>query len=609
MMGKTIYRFLWVALCIAATLSCAKEEVLEPQRLPEPKVMVSDLGNTSFKVSWDAVTDAGSYTYTFNGGEEITTKDRSVSFAELQPNTEYVFAVRTDAGINGNHTASGYVTLHVVTDERGVLEKPEPELVAAYKSRTIFTWKAVRGADSYEYEVGDYTGVLTSCSVDLSGFEGSTEYVFRIRAVSHDEYTDSSPYAELTFTTRPDDDDIPQIIMDIRETGSDYTRFNIYAVPDFRYLYFAVPASYFVGHSDEEVQNTYLGYVLEAIEDAGYTIEAGISYYASFGSATYTEYPLYPEMSYYVVAFGIDAKGKITTPLYKMPAKTLANSTPSEPDVPGPDWFTQRLYHGTFGQYNPSNCLFLGWAGQDVASMKYILTSTSSFNNFFGGSVENFRAYVEENGEALDEENLARLNSEGLATRIALDAATSYTLGGLAAKADGTAAFAVSTLATKATSTTYDWLFLNLGTAEGQPSESVLAGRVSIGFDPEESLNLQLGGGRYYFCKSSEIAGMLVSEIPGIIAGKGTDFTESQIEMINMTGSVDMSFTSLEPGTSYSLLVSVTSVNGDEVTRYMSASTKAAVAAKAAGTGVSGTPEVRFEVGSPKILDIYEFSR
>ncbi|MCM1176425.1 MAG: fibronectin type III domain-containing protein [Clostridium sp.] len=605
MMGKIINRFLCAMLSAAAAVSCSDKEDLVPARLPEPKVTVSDLGNTSFLVSWDVVTDAGSYTYIFNGGEEVTTRERMLYFSDLEPNVEYTFSVRTDAGINGSYVSSEYVTLHIITDERGVLEMPEPELVASYKSKTIITWKAVRGADSYEYEVGNYSGVLTACSVDLSGFEGSTDYVFRIKAVSTDAYTDASPYAELNFTTRPDDEDIPPIIMDLRETGSDYTRFNIYAVPDFRYLYFAVPATYFGNHTDEEVQKIYLNYVLDAIKDANYTLEAGIAYYASFGSATYTEYPLYPDMSYNIVAFGIDARGQITTGLYKTPTKTLANGVSAGPDVEGPEWFRQRLYHNTFGQYNPSNCLYASWAGKDVASMKYILTSTSSFKNYFGGSIEDFREYVEENGVEIGEENLELLNAEnGMATRIALNSATSYTMGSVAARADGSKAFAVSTMATKASPNMYDWLFVDLGAGTGMPAESSLAGRVYIGFDAADPLNLQLAGGKYYFCNSSELEDKLVSDIPGIVASKGTDFTESQIAKINMTGSVDMSFSGLEPGTSYALLVSATLLSGDEVSRYKVASTKAGTSTKA-----SGNPEMRFEISSPRILDIYEFSR
>ncbi len=605
MMRKIIYVFS-AALCLAVASSCLKDETPQSGRLPEPKVVVSDLGNTSFTVSWDAVTDAGAYTYVFNGGEETGTRERSLSFTGLEPDVEYTFAVRADAGVNGNYQSSDFVTLHVITDERGVLEMPEPELVAAYKSKTIISWKAVRGAVSYEYEVGEFSGTLTSCSVDLSGFEGSTDYVFKVRALSEDRYTDASPYAELRFTTRPDGEDIPPIIMDFRESGSDYARLNIYAVPDFRYLHFAVPAAYFSSHTDSEVQDIYLNYVLEAIEESGYTLEAGISYYADFGSASYTEYPLYPEMSYYLVAFGIDAKGKITTPLYKVPVKTLADSATAGPTVEGPDWFRQSLYHRVFGQYNPSNCLYAAWRGKAVTGVKYILTSTSSFKSYFGGSVEDFREYVEENGQSMDEDGLAILNGEnGVSTRFALNSATSYTLGSSATNADGTKAFAVNTLATKATPNNYDWVFVELGTGADSSPATSLKGRISIGFDASDPLNLQIAEGRYHFCRSSELEDRLVSEIPGIVDAYGVDLTENQIGKINMTGVVDMSFESLEPETSYALLVTLESVSGDEVTRYVLASTKAASAETKSG----GVPQIRFEVRPDRILDIYEFSR
>ena len=55
-------------------------------------------------------------------------------------------------------------------------------LVAAYKSRTIINWKPVAGASAYEYSVAGMTGKVEACSVELSGFDGSTDYVFRLKA-------------------------------------------------------------------------------------------------------------------------------------------------------------------------------------------------------------------------------------------------------------------------------------------------------------------------------------------------------------------------------------------------------------------------------------------
>ena len=612
-MSRSIITKLSFALLLTA-LSCAKESDGPVQaRLPEPKVLVSDVTSTSFSVSWDVVTDAGSYTYIFNGKDTVTTRDRSISFSDLLPAEEYSFAVRTDAGSNGEYVGSEFVTVHVVTDGESVLETPEPVLVAAYKSRTIINWKPVSGASAYEYSVAGLTGKVEACSVELSGFKGSTDYEFSLKAVSGEKYVNDSPEAELRFTTRPDSEDIPPIIMSLLECGSDYANFNIYAVPDFRYVYFGVPASYFKDHSDTEIRDTYLKYMLDAIEESGMTMEGGMSYYSKTGSSNYTEYPLYPELSYYIVAFGVSLEGKATTPLCKIAAKTKAHDTMTEPSLEGSDWFTQTMFHSVFGQYNATNCVWTNWAGKDVAKMNYVLTSTYSFNVYFGGSFDLFRRYTALQGSPVTEkEYIERINEDGgMTTRFApLSAATSYTLGAMAVNEAGDTTFVVNTLSTMTSTTYYDWAFVSLGTSASHPASTALAANVSIAFDTDESLNIQVSGGRYLFCRNSELAGVKVSDASKIVKEKGTDFTPTQIKVMNMTGNISMSFgtdgTSLEPGTKYTLLVSLVSASGDEVLRYATASTAEGTKTRSA---VYGEPKGRIEINTPVILDTYEISR
>ncbi len=611
-MNRSIITKLSFALLLAA-MACTKEETPTQTSLPEPKVRVSDVTSTSFSVSWDVVTDAGAYTYIFNDKDTVTTRERSVSFADLEPSVEYSFAVRTDAGSNGDFLDSRFVTIHVITEGESVLEAPEPVLVAAYKSRTIINWKPVAGASAYEYSVAGMTGKVETCSVELSGFNGSTDYVFHLKALSGEKYVNDSPEAELRFTTRPESEDIPQIIMSLLECGSDYANFNIYAVPDFRYVYFGVPASYFKDHSDTEIRDTYLKYMLDAIEESNMTVEGGMSYYSKTGSSNYTEYPLYPELSYYIVAFGVSLDGKATTPLYKLSAKTTAHDTMTEPSLEGADWFTQTMFHSVFGQYNSTNCVWTNWAGKDVAKMNYVLTSTYSFNVYFGGSFDLFRRYTALRGSSVTEqEYIEKINEDnGMTTRFApLSAATSYTLGALAVNEAGDTTFVVNTLSTMTSTTYYDWAFVSLGTSSSYPASTALAANVSIAFDSAESLNIQVSGGRYLFCRNSELAGVKVSEASKIVKEKGTDFSQTQIKVMNMTGGISMSFgsdgTALEPGTKYTLLVNLVSASGDEILRYATASTAEGTKTRSA---VYGEPKGRIEINTPVILDTYEISR
>ncbi len=613
-MNRFIITKLSLALLLVA-MSCEKEESETPAQgtLPEPKVLVGDVTSTSFSVSWDVVTDAGSYTYIFNEKDTVTTKDRMVSYSDLTPSTEYSFAVKTDAGINGSYADSRYVTVHVITEGESVLEAPEPVLVAAYKSRTIINWKPVSGASAYEYSVAGMTGKVETCSVELSGFSGSTDYVFRLKALSDEQYVNDSPEAELKFTTRPESEDIPQIIMSLLECGSDYANFNVYAVPDFRYVYFGVPACYFKDHSDTEIRDTYLKYILDAIEDSNMTVEGGMSSYSNTGSSNYTEYPLYPELSYYIVAFGVSLDGKATTPLYKITAKTKAHDTMTEPSLDGADWFSQAMFHSVFGQYNSTNCIWTNWTGNGVAKMNYVLTSTYSFNSYFDGSFDLFRRYTALKGsEVTQKEYIEKINGEGgMTTRFApLSAATSYTLGTLAVNEAGDTTFVVNTLSTMTSDAYYNWASVTLGTSASYPASSALAATVTIAFDPTESLNIQVSGGRYLLCRKSELAGVDEAAALKIVKEKGIDFKPTQIKVLNMTGNISMSFgvddSPLEPGTEYTLLVSLVSASGDEVLRHSTASTAEGTKTRSA---VYGEPKGRIEINAPVILDTYEISR
>lgn len=82
---KTLNRFFYAAMTafasVALLASCEKDpepgpgpepepEPSEPTQLATPSLSVEDQTNTSFTVTWKAVANADSYTYTLNGGAE-----------------------------------------------------------------------------------------------------------------------------------------------------------------------------------------------------------------------------------------------------------------------------------------------------------------------------------------------------------------------------------------------------------------------------------------------------------------------------------------------------------------------------------------------------------
>ena len=612
-MRKPVIERLFFALAAASVAAGCVKDAVEAASvpLPEPEVVVSDITCTSFKVSWKYVTDAGAYTYTFNGGEETETRDNSLVFSELSPNQSYTFAVRANAGSNGSYTASKFVNLRVTTEDYSSLSAPEPTLVAAYMSKTIIQWNSVYGATEYEYSVGPFSGKTETCSVEIGGLEGATEYVFEIKALSDDEYVTESPVAQLKFTTSPESEDIPQTIMAHVETGSDYCQFNVYAVADTRYLYFGVPTSYFAKYTDTQIRDNYLKGFIAALEEAGYSISSGIQQYSYTGTASFIETPLYPQMSYYIVAFGLNTDGQATTPLYKFETKTLAEEASPVPDVTGADWFSQNLFHRTYGAYNASNSLWVTWKGTDVVEFYELMTSTRSYKLYFDSDPSLFRKYVKAKGTKItDAESIEYVNSaSGFGTRFSgtIKSATSYTLGAMAINSANDTTFVVNSLPTKASASYYDWARIILGAADSDASS--ITGVFQFAYDDESGdLNLQMKSVRYCFCKLSELSGVSTDHAAEIVASRGTDLSQANIDIMNLTGKFSLSFgtegAALEPETQYILLATFTERSGDTATRFATATTGAA-SGKSTTRAAGGTPKARIEFNAPVLIDTY----
>ncbi len=602
------------AASIAALCACSKTQLSEPTALPTPEASITELTCTGFTLSWETITDAGSYTYSFNGGEEISQKETSVTFSGLQAATTYTVKLRADAGINGNYTSSQTVTYSVTTDGVSTLEAPQPELVANYMSKTIVKWSSVYGADAYEYRVGNFSGKTSSLSVEINGLEASTNYVFSIKATSTDKNVNDSEAAELKFTTLSASEDIPQVIMSVVETGADYCTFNVYAVADFRYLYFGVPTTYFSAMTETEIRDYYLSAFVKSITDAGYELSAGIQQYTYTGTASYTATPLYSETSYSIVAFGVNTDGVATSPLYRVETKTLADDAAPIPDITGASWFAQSLYLGTNGIYNPSNSMYFNWKGTGVKTVTSLMTSTRSFKLYFDSSADLFKAYVLSKGtKTSDATTIAKVNSEkGFSSRYSLSSSTSYTLGALAVNEAGDTTFVVNSLPTKSSASYYDWAGVSLGKSTSHPTSSSLTGVFQTAFYAEEEpLNFHLKGLRYYFCPVSELSGLTTDDAARIVEEKGTDLSEANIDLMNLTGSFSLSFgvdgTPLEAGTQYILLATFTERNGDTLTRYAIGKTSGtASSSSATKSALRSAPALaRPELSGAGIIDTY----
>ena len=188
-MKKNILKsFVTAAAVLAVFTGCTGDGPDEQgtMALGRPEVSVRGLSSTGFMLVWDAVENAGSYTYEFNGGEPVSTGDRTVSFSGLDNHTEYVVALKAEPEEGSPYNASDYTYVHVFTDDVLPLETPRIVLGCAYASNTIISWSVVSGASGYEYTIDGRTEETGETQAIISGLEPGREYTFSVKAVSED---------------------------------------------------------------------------------------------------------------------------------------------------------------------------------------------------------------------------------------------------------------------------------------------------------------------------------------------------------------------------------------------------------------------------------------
>lgn len=163
---KTLNRFFYAAMTafasVALLASCEKDpepgpepepEPSEPTQLATPSLSVEDQTNTSFTVSWKAVANADSYTYTLNGGAEETTTATSVEFTSLTAG-DYTVKVKATTE-DENYTDSEWASTKVTLEEEDVDEPMDPNDINSWvgtwniSSDKVLRWTP--GEDKYVY--------------------------------------------------------------------------------------------------------------------------------------------------------------------------------------------------------------------------------------------------------------------------------------------------------------------------------------------------------------------------------------------------------------------------------------------------------------------------
>ncbi len=567
---------------VAATISalllllgCSSENIKEPsdEILKTPEAKVSEVTVSGFRIDWSKVYGAESYTYTLDGSDTKSTTDLSVTFSGLEAATEYEIKLQAIPAENSSKTSSEPVYIHVRTSEVTQLDKPEITLGSTYASKTIISWSVIPGAGSYEYNIGDISGITTENRVTIPNLTKGTDYTFSVKAIPSGSGHTTSESATISFKTSSDD--VPALLIVPESVLADAVVFDIYATPDETYYYDVVSSSSLMLYDDATIMEKYRTAIIEYAKSKGISIRLAMASVLKLGTNSFSISSLTSEMSYDIIAFGMDYDGNITTGLQTKRVTTTATGWSSGPNYGGTDWFTQRFYlsneYAALSGYGWTNSVWMTWKGSDVQSIRYRLLPTSTFNKAFSDPYdeEAIKTFLKDPSYSytVKDEYLALVNSvNGYNSLTPCNSGTSYTMSALATSTSGEEELTVNSITTKTSSEARTWFTLSALVNEKYGPTSTTIACVMRG--------AAVTSGKLVLVKTSSLSGIPESSYPAIVADKGVDMKESYFEPINGNGLALLM--TVEPETSYTVLATVENRAGDKLTRYASVTTTAA---------------------------------
>ena len=561
-----------VLLLLAGCGSDTKEATLS-ETLKTPEAKVSEVTVSSFRIDWDKVYGAENYTYSLDGAEADSTKALFVTFNGLEAAKEYVVKLQAEPAKGGSKTSSEPVYIHVRTSDISQLEKPEITVGSAYASKTIISWSVIPGAGSYEYTVGDISGTTTENRVTLSNLAKGSDYIFTVKAIPAGSGNTASESAQASFTTSSED--VPALLIVPENVLADAVVFDVYATPDATFYYDVVSSSTLMQFDEATVIERYRSAIIEYAKSKGISLQLAIASVLKVGTNTIGVSSLASEMSYDIIAFGMDYNGNVTTGLYTKRITTTATGWSSGPNYGGSSWFDQNFYltNAYLGMtgYGWTNSVWTTWKGRDVQSIRYRLLPTSTFNSVFSDPYdkEAVKAFLRDTSYsyAVRSDYLALVNSSnGYNSVTPCNSGVSYTMSALATSASGEEELTVNSITTKTTSEAYTWFSIAALVNEkyGPTSSKMACVLKGVGIE----------SGRLVIIKTAALANVPESSYPAIIADKGTELKESYLEYINGNGLALV--VDVEPQTSYTVMATVVNKAGDKLTKHASVTTTAA---------------------------------
>ena len=196
-------------------------------------------------------------------------------------------------------------------DDESVVSLPAPELVVSDVTDSSFkvSWKAIEGAEAYQYEFDGKTDVVTETELAFSGLEAGATYTLKVKAVSS---ATESEWAESTVTLNPKEEVPLEFNMEVQMDGFDLYVKTSPSDKDATYYLEPIPESMF----------------LEAGSDPAVLFKKMMTDYAGFFgsvSAAYNKICMtgdkslkydiskYAERKFYVLIAGIDENLNVTS--------------------------------------------------------------------------------------------------------------------------------------------------------------------------------------------------------------------------------------------------------------------------------------------------------
>ena len=550
----------------------AKEDTLK-ETLKTPEAKVSEVTVSGFRVDWGKVYGAENYTYSLDGAEVDSTKALFVTFNGLEASKEYVVKIQAEPAKGSSKTSSEPVYIHVRTSDISQLEKPEITVGSAYASKTIISWSVIPGAGSYEYTVGEISGTTTENRVTLSNLAKGTDYIFTVKAIPAGSGSTASESAQTSFTTSSED--VPTLLIVPENVLADAVVFDVYATPDATYFYDVVSSSTLMQFDEATVIERYRSAIIEYAKSKGISLRLAMASVLKAGTNSIGVSNLFSEMSYDIIAFGMDYDGNITTGLYTKRITTTATGWSSGPNYGGTGWFSQSFFitnaYLAISGYGWTNSVWTTWKGKSVNSIRYRVLPTSTFNEAFSDPYdkEAVKTFLKDTSYsyAVKQNALKQVNSsDGYNMVNPCSPGVSYTMSALATSSSGEEELTVNSITTKTTGEAYTWFSIAALVNEKYGPTSSKMACVLKGAGIES--------GKYLVVRTSALDGIPESSYPAVIEKYGYDIDPSYFEYINGNGLALL--VDVEPQTSYTAMATVMNKAGDKLTKHASVTTTAA---------------------------------